>query len=210
MSIQRVLSFISPISCSATEGYHRIELANRLLYGRDLKQEVPFLKSHIFFEELPSNSTVFKPISACVYLPRENNPLSHNLMSHLQSLSTKTASQKEIYIKDSWRSLYEAIISAIDNDDAFLELLYKTQKDLYEATLKPRQELDHNGRFIRTALGKLIANVIFVENPTADLAKSYKDKLTLEKWLLEMDSNTWTALGSNPFANVSLQNLFVL
>ena len=202
--------FISPISCSATEGDHRIELANRLLYGMELKQEVPFVKADEHFKNLPFNSTVFKPISTCVYLPHENSPLSHELMSHLQSLSRKTASQKELFIKDTWRSLYEAIISAIDNDDVFLELLYTTQKDLYEDTLKSRQEPDHKGRLIRIALGKLIAKVIFIENPTADLAKNCNGGLTLEKWLLEMDGHTWSSLDNNPFTNVSLQNLLIL
>ena len=61
--------FISPISCSATEGDHRIELANRLLYGMELKQEIPFLETVDDFKPLPFDSTVFKPISACVYLP---------------------------------------------------------------------------------------------------------------------------------------------
>lgn len=209
---KQFFQFISPISCSATEGNHRIEVANRLLYGVHLKQEAPFLKTEPSFLPLPYNSTVFKPISASVYLPRQNGPsLSTEITSHMQTLSRKIANQKDLYIKDSWHSLYQSIYSAIDNDQDFFNSLYITQAELYQDSLKSRQETDHKARIIRTRLGKLIAHVIFKENPTATLAtKSNNPIPTLEKWLIEMEASTWTAMDNNPFAAVSLQKLLIL
>ena len=99
---KQFFQFISPISCSATEGNHRIEVANRLLYGIELKEEAPFLKSVPSFVSLPSGSTVVKPISACVYLPhKKDSSLSIEVASHLQCISRKIANQEDLYIKGS-------------------------------------------------------------------------------------------------------------
>jgi hypothetical protein len=93
---------ISPMSCSATEGNHRIDLANRLLYGFMLKQDVPFRKTSKEFIPLPFNSTVFKPIATTVFLPhKDSSNLCLNVTSHLQSFSRKIANQKDLYIKDN-------------------------------------------------------------------------------------------------------------
>jgi hypothetical protein len=77
------------------------------------------------------DSTVYKPISS-VYLPSKII-LIYLSPSYLKVLSRKTAKpKKELYIKDSWRSLYESIYSAIDGDQDLLGLLYSTQK-IYKA-----------------------------------------------------------------------------
>jgi hypothetical protein len=73
LSIQSFYQCLSPISGSAFGG-HRIELSNRLLYGFMLKQEAPFQRTQDAFEHLPFDSTVYKPISASVYLPSQDYP----------------------------------------------------------------------------------------------------------------------------------------
>jgi hypothetical protein len=88
-------------------------------------------------------STVFKPIATTVFLPHENgSSLCLTVTSQLQSLSRKIANQKDLYIKDNWRSLYQTILNAIDGDKDFLEKVYATQEEFYKASLKVRQEDD--------------------------------------------------------------------
>jgi hypothetical protein len=195
---------LSPISGSALEGGHRIELSNRLLYGFMLKQEAPFQRTQDAFEHLPFDSTVYKPISASVYLPSQDYPdLSFSVISHLKVLSRKTANQKELYIKDSWRSLYESIYSAIDGDQDLLGLLYSTQKDLYEAALKPRPNLKHQASLSRKGLKNIITEVVFTENPTSYLALNNSPKpVSKELWQAKI-GKSWDLMDSNPYSNVS-------
>ena len=205
------IQFVSPISVSATEGDHRIELSNRLLYGRKLKGEAPFLDSSSDFIPLPFNSTVYKPIPASVFLPAENgSPLSGIVTRHLKQLSRKTASQKQLYIQDSWRSLYQSILNSIDMDDKFLQNLYSTQEEFYQSCLKTRQEPDCKARVNRDRLSKVIAEVMFSENPTASLAlNNAPEKATKDAWINAIDAKTWTTMDSNPFSAVSTQDLSI-
>jgi hypothetical protein len=128
-----------------------------------LNQDAPFCKINKDFLSLPFDSTVFKPITTTVFLPHENgSSLCLTVTSHLQSLSRKIANQKDLYIKDNWRSLYQTILNAIDGDKDFLEKVYATQEELYKACLKVRQE-DDRARKSRQRLNEIIACVLFQE-----------------------------------------------
>ena len=204
--------FMTPISSSATEGDHRIDLANRLLYGIILKEEAPFLQVSQEFIRLPFNSTVFKPVSTSVFLPAKNSSqLSLIVTSHLQLLSRKIASQKKLFIEDSWKSLYLNILDEIENDSGLMSLLYDKQQELYKEILPKRQELQERPCKGRKKLIKVIANVIFRENPTASLAlKNEPNPAVLDKWLEKTNTNAWSGMDSNPFAAVSMLNFSIL
>jgi hypothetical protein len=132
-NLKGFIQFMTPIFSNAIEGDHRIQLADRLLYGIALGQPAPFLTIKplsVSLTELPFNSTVHKPIQAMVYLPAENSSsLCLAVVAHLISLSRKTAEQKTLYIRDSWRSLYQSIHSALDDDETFLKVVYTTQQE---------------------------------------------------------------------------------
>jgi hypothetical protein len=216
------IRFMTPIFISAIEGDHRIELANRLLYGIALKEEVPFMNSYdpnidsaasepkwarllsSQFRELPFNSTVHKPISAEVYLPAKNSSdVCIAVITHLKSLSRKTAEQKTLYIRDSWRSLYSSIFSALENNDDFGTVLFETQEELYQHVLNPRQAEDCIARKNREILSIVMADVIFANNPTASLATANKPKpAIIGDWKPGLDNMTWTVMDNCPFTAV--------
>jgi hypothetical protein len=199
---------MTPTFSNAIEGDHRIELSDRLLHGIALKQSAPFLTINpmsVSLTELPFNSTVHKPIQAVVYLPANNSSsLCLSVVTHLKKLSRKTAEQKTLCIRDSWRSLHQSTCSALDDDETFLKEVCSTQKELHEGILKPRQEPDCKARRCRQRLGEVIADVIFEENPTATLAASNKPKPPdAGEWKEMMKDTTWTAMDNNPFPMVS-------
>ena len=204
------IQYMTPIFSSAIEGNHRIELANRLLYGIALKEEAPFFKTKersSEFREVPFNSTVHKPIQAVVYLQAENSSaLGTPVITHLTKLSRKTAEQKTLYIRDNWRSLYLAIYTTLENDRLFETQLFKTQQELYWEPLEKRQKEDCKARKNRIRLGEVIADVIFAENPTAKLAaeaaKNQKEPITLAKWKDALNAKQWKVMDSNPFTAV--------
>jgi hypothetical protein len=113
---------------------HRIELSNRLLYGFMLKQEAPFQRtqdaSNIFLWQYCLQAYL------CFSIPKPRLSWFIFLRHFSQSFKSKDCKTKELYIKDSWRSLYESIYSAIDGDQDLLGLLLFHSKDLYEAALK--------------------------------------------------------------------------
>ena len=202
------IQFVTPTLSNAIEGDHQIELSDRLLHGIALKQSAPFLTINpmsVSLTELPFNSAVHKPIQAVVHLPANNSSsLCLSVVAHLKRLSRKTAEQKTLCIRDSWRSLYQSICSALDNDETFLKEVCSTQKELYEGILKPRQEPDCKACRCRQRLGKVIADVIFEENPTATLAASNKPKPPdAGNWKEMMKDTTWTAMDDDPFPMVN-------
>ena len=202
------IQFMTPIFSNAIEGDHRIELGNRLLYGIALKQAAPFIKTDppsSVFNALPFNSTVYKPIQAVVYLPAKNSSaLCLAVITHLEGLSRKTAEQKTKYIRDSWRSLYHSIYSALDNDETYVRTLYATQQELYEEMLNARQDFDCKARKNRHRLSEVIADVIFAENPTATLAATNQPQpADIGQWKAELGNPAWTVMDNNPFAMVS-------
>ena len=208
------IQFMTPIFCSAIEGGHRIELGNRLLYGVTLEEEAPFFKAKersSTFMPLPFNSTVHKPIQAIVYLPAVNSSaLSIVVTAHLMKLSRKTADQKALYIRDNWRSLYQSILTALENDDKFGEQLYSTQQDFYEDMLDKRQARDDKARRNRKRLSQIMADVLFAENPTSDLASAQKPRPVLkENWMKGLESSPWTTMDTNPFPAVGCICVFI-
>ena len=206
-NFKNFFEFVSPMHCSATEGDHRLDLANRLLYGIELEQKAPFLKVKDDFQPLPFSSTVFKPIPASVFLPCEgSSDLCLSVASHLQQLSRKTAGQKKLFIEDDWRSLYESIFDAIARDSELKSVLYSTQKEFYLDPVKVRQDSDHRARVIRQRLGQVITEVIFTENPTATLAKE-PVTVNQQKWTAAVQQNVWTNMDANPFTAVSTKNI---
>jgi hypothetical protein len=213
--------FMTPVSGCPVEGAHRIDLIMRLLYGVTLKEEAPFftnLNANPKPEEfipLPSNSTVYKPIHCVVYLQKESSsPLCMNVTKHLLQLSRKIADQKDLYIKDTWRSLFQSIYSALDEDTVFLETLYETQQELYQEVLHQRQQVECKARKNRERLSLILADVIFAENPTSTLAT--ESNADIQKWKQGMQNSTWTGMDSNPFTSVRnvisiffLRNIFL-
>jgi hypothetical protein len=209
--------FMSPVSGCAVEGDHRIEIAGRLLYWIALKEEAPFLTpnqhqaailepdppdfiSDLIWPPLPFNSTVHKPIQAVVYSQkRSSSHLCANVTDHMKLLSRKVASQKKLYIRDSWRSLYSAIYSAVDNDYKFRKTLYATQQELYEEPLSMREKSGKPNNN-RLRLSEIIADVIFQENPTSTLATT--SKADISKWKEGVSISSWTGVDSNPFTTV--------
>jgi hypothetical protein len=133
---------------------------------------------------LPFDSTVFKPIATTFFLAHENgSSLCLTVTSHLQSLSRKIVNQKDLYIKDNWRSLYQTIFNAIDGDKDFLEKVYATQEEFYTASLKVRQENDR-ARKSRRRLNEIIVRVLFQENPTSSLALMHiPNPATYDAWI---------------------------
>jgi hypothetical protein len=211
------IQFMTPIFVSALEGDHRIELSNRLLYGIALTEEAPFsnnAKPPSDFKGLPYNSTVHKPISAEIYLPaRNSSEVCIAVTNHLKSLSRKTAEQKTLYIRDSWRSLYSSIFSALENDDDFGKVLFLTQEDLYKHVLHPRQAEDCKARKNREKLSNVIADAIFAENPTAALATANKPKTAvIGDWKPGLNALTWTVMDNSPFTavrKIHVRSIFV-
>jgi hypothetical protein len=206
-NFKNFIQFMTPIFSSTIEGDHRIELANRLLYGIALKEEVPFTKTRqgsSNFTPLPFNSTVHKPIQAVVYMPAKNSSsLGVAVTTHLMELSRKTANQKSLYIRDSWRSLIQSIYSALERDKKFGEVLYTTQKELYEEPLNLRQDPESKARKNRQRLSEVMADVIFAENPTATMAASNQPKPAMkESWKQGLNNQTWTVMDNNPFTTV--------
>jgi hypothetical protein len=200
---------MTPVSASPVEGAHRIELSTRLLYAIALKEEAPFILNPKEFRALPFNSTVHKPIPAVVYLQKPSSShLCLAVTTHLLQLSRKIASQKDLYIKDTWRSLFQSICSALDEDEKFQDTLYETQQQLYEEPLHARQPLVSKARKNRERLGLVIADVIFAENPTSTLAA--KSGANIQKWKDGVVISTWTAMDSNPFTTVRDVNLVLL
>jgi hypothetical protein len=201
------IQFMTPIFSSTIEGDHRIELSTRLMYGIALKEEAPFLKrgESSQFRPLPFNSTVYKPIQTVVYLPAESaSALGPAVTAHLRELSRKTADQKTLYIRDSWRSLFSSIYNALDKDQIFGTFLYKTQKELYEESLHPRQQPKCKARSNRQRLSEVIADVIFAENPTATLATTNMPKPPdLGTFKNGFAHNAWTVMDNNLFSTVS-------
>lgn len=202
--------YISPIHCSATEGDHRLDLANRLLYGIKLEQKAPFLQTEEDFLPLPFNSTVFKPIAASVFLPcQDSSDLCMVVTSHLQQLSRKVAGQKKLFIQDHWCALYQSILNAVGEDKLFRSVLYSTQEEFYRDSVNPRQEPNHRARKIRLRLSEVITDVIFTENPTCTMAKEPLE-INRQDWLDAMKSNNWTAMDNNPFTAVSTKFMFAI
>jgi hypothetical protein len=212
--LKEFYQFMSPVSCCAVEGDHRVEITGRLLYSIALKEEAPFLTpgqatlpsdpeplSPILDPEpLPFNSTVHKPIQAVVYSQKPSSSnLCANVTNHLKSLSRKVASQKKLYIRDSWRSLYSAIYCAVDNDLKFRQTLYATQQEFYEEPLSVREKSGKANKN-RHRLSEIIADVIFQENPTSTLAAT--SKTDISKWKEGVNINAWIGVDSNPFTTV--------
>jgi hypothetical protein len=201
--------FMSPVSVCAVEGDHRIEIVCRLLYSIALKEEAPFLTPDqqgppdkgVTLDPIPFNSTAHKPIQAVVYSQKPSSShLCENVTNHMKHLSRKVASQKKLYIRDSWRSLYSAIYNAVDNDLKFRKTLHATQQDLYEEPLSAREKSGKPNKN-RERLSQIIADVIFRENPTATLAAS--NKTDVSKWKDGVSVNAWIGVDSNPFTTVS-------
>ena len=200
-TLRNFIQFMTPIFSSAVEGDHRIELANRLLYGIGLSQQAPFIEK-TGPSTLPFNSTVHKPILAEVYLPAKgSSSLCVAVISHLMHLSRKTADQKTLFIRDNWRSLYQSIFTALEQDVEFEATLYKTQKERYEEPLQVRQETDCKARKNRARLSVVIADVIFRENPTCDLAAKSKTA-NIGQWKAGLSDRSWTGIDTNPFTSV--------
>ena len=200
-TLRNFIQFMTPIFSSAVEGDHRIELANRRLYGIGLSEQAPFIKK-TGPSTLPFNSTVHKPISAEVYLPAKgSSSLCLAVISHLMHLSRKTADQKTLFIRDNWRSLYQSIFTALENDRKFEEVLYTTQKELYEEPLPVRQLIDSKARMNRERMANVIADVIFRENPTCAMAAESKT-VDIDKWKAGLSDRSWTAIDTNPFPSV--------
>jgi hypothetical protein len=163
--------------------------------------KVILLDPAVTLEPLPFNSTVHKPIQAVVYSQKPSSSnLCANVTNHMKLLSRKVASQKKLYIRDSWRSLYSAIYSAVDNDFKFRKTLYATQQELYEEPLSLREKSGKPNNN-RQRLSEIIADVIFQENPTATLAAA--SKTNISKWKEGVTVNAWTGVDSNPFTTVS-------
>jgi hypothetical protein len=177
-----------------------------------LKEEAPFLKrgESSQFRPLPFNSTVYKPIQTVVYLPAESaSALGPAVTAHLRELSRKTADQKTLYIRDSWRSLFSSIYNALDKDQIFGTFLYKTQKELYEESLHPRQQPKCKARSNRQRLSEVIADVIFAENPTATLATTNMPKPPdLGTFKNGFAHNAWTVMDSFAFYQLYFSNIF--
>jgi hypothetical protein len=160
---------MTPVSASPVEGAHGIELSTRLLCAIALKEEAPFILKPAEakeFRALPFNSTAHKPIPAVVCLQKPSSShLCLAVTTHLLQLSRKIASQKDLCIKDTWRSLFQSICSALDEDEKFRDTLHETQQQLHEEPLHARQPLASKARKNRERLGLVIADVIFAENP---------------------------------------------
>jgi hypothetical protein len=209
-NFKQFYQFMSPVSGCAVEGDHRIEMASRLLYSIALKEEAPFLtplppdpattSEQDSVELLPFNSTVHKPIQAVVYSQKPSSSnLCANVTNHMKLLSRKVASQKKLYIRDSWRSLYSAIYSAVDSDLKFRKTLYASQQELYEQPLSVREK-SGKANNNRQRLSEIIADVIFQENPTSTLAAT--SKTNISKWKEGVNINAWIGVDSNPFPTV--------
>ncbi len=219
-TFKNFVQFMSPIFTSAVEGNHRLELANRLLYGIALEEKAPFFKGKprsSAFQVLPFNSTVHKPIQAVVYLQaQKGSDLCKTVTTHLIEISRKTAKQKTLYIRDNWRSLYQSILTALENDTVFERYQFKTQKEFYEISVDKRQKQECRARKNRQRLSEIIADVIFAENPTAGLAalaarnsKTNKNPPTIGSWKKGFGSAAWTLMDNNPFPGVRSIRVFV-
>jgi hypothetical protein len=165
------------------------------------------LKQEASFRELKTLRTssfqyCLQAISASVYLPSQDHPWSIPPSFISVSFKSKDCNQKELYIKDSWRSLYESIYSAIDGDQDLLGLFYSTQKNYIKFAWTASKPLTIKFQVEKNSRTSLLEE--FTENRTSYLALNNIQKTRVRNYgKATIESNYWNGMDSNPFSNVS-------
>ena len=159
------------------EGGHHCEAACRTLQGFQLGDTIPLSHKD---DEIPSGSTIFKPIPTQLYFPQNDElKLNDTILQHLKAKSKHLAEQKEKIVRLTWHDFFVHIADDINNHPDLQLYLFEDQSAFYSKEVHYRDICTEQGgksQKIRKYLNEILTNAIFEYQPCKSLLNVFEEK----------------------------------
>ena len=193
---------MTKIRCAVIEGSHRCESACRLLQGYSLGGSIPLTN---LSTQLPSNSTIFKPVQTRVYYPKDMKmKLDKQARSELKAISKKISDLKKYIVKDTWSQWMTNVLDEIVAHAELQDLLFDYQAEFFQEDVYHQNIGSPNVRSnqIKKYLHKILTNACFEYNPCKELLFIPRREIP-NRDLWSGNSVFWQSLNANPYSTVS-------